>query len=330
MEKTLIKRAADVIFGNEGGYSSVNADDNGAVSVGRLQWHGTRALRLLKKIITALGESESLSIVTPELYREIISARTWSTRTVSTYERLLLCSLLSTAESRSVQDEQAETDVGGYLAHAEQLGVTEPSAMIFLADIENQGGAGAGSRIVQNAPEPTIDGLFLSARGDRVFSRYMARRERVYAQLVGHAFGEEPYDGQTYEVRRGDTLSKIAREYSCTVRELAEQNGISSPDRIYAGQLLQVPKKAAAPEEDTHTPDSAPSTDTQPSDGEPPHNTLHRVVRGDTLGALSRTYLSSVARILSANRAKYPSMTADYIVVGWELVIPRGDPDARE
>lgn len=320
MDRELVNRAADVIFGNEGGYASVNADDNGAVSVGRLQWHGTRALRLLKKITSALGEGGSLSHVTPELYREIISARTWSERTVSTYEKVLLASLLSTSESREVQDAQANSDVEGYLSHAHSLGITEESAMIFLSDIENQGGAGAASRIAKNAPEPTIEGLFVSARGDRVFSRYMTRRERVYALLTGHPFGEEKYDGTVYEVRRGDTLSAIAREYSCSVRELASLNALTSPDRIFAGQLLRIPTQITEPENGDDR-DPADSTAPAPELGE----TLHRVERGDTLSALSRTYATTVAEILSANRAKYPSMTRDYIVVGWELVIPRGD-----
>lgn len=324
MDRELVNRAADVIFGNEGGYTSVNADDNGAVSVGRLQWHGTRALRLLKKITSALGEGGSLSHVTPELYREIISARTWSERTVSTYEKVLLVSLLSTSESREVQDAQAEEDVAGYLEHALELGVTEQRAMIFLADIENQGGAGAASRIAKNAPEPTLDGLFVSARGDRVFSRYMTRRERVYALLAGHAYGEEKYDGSVYEVRRGDTLTAIAREYSTTVRAIAEQNGITDPNRITAGTLLRIP--APDSEQNTADRDREESTAASPE----AESAVHKVVRGDTLSALSREHGCTVAGILSANRPKYPSMTRDYIVVGWELVIPRGsDPDAR-
>lgn len=41
--------AASIIFDNEGSYGSVNKNDNGAVSVGKLQWHGGRAAALLKK-----------------------------------------------------------------------------------------------------------------------------------------------------------------------------------------------------------------------------------------------------------------------------------------
>jgi len=43
-----------------------------------------------------------------------------------------------------------------------------------------------------------------------------------------------------YKVRRGDTLSKIARRFQVRVEQLMELNGISST-RIYLGQLLTIP-----------------------------------------------------------------------------------------
>ena len=42
-------RAVLVVFRRmEGSYDSVNPNDNGALSVGKLQWHGVRALELVK------------------------------------------------------------------------------------------------------------------------------------------------------------------------------------------------------------------------------------------------------------------------------------------
>lgn len=51
----------------------------------------------------------------------------------------------------------------------------------------------------------------------------------------------------TYEVQSGDTLSRIARKTygvdSETYRKMImDANGLSSPDRIYAGQILKLPK----------------------------------------------------------------------------------------
>lgn len=46
--------------------------------------------------------------------------------------------------------------------------------------------------------------------------------------------------GQFYVVKCGDTLAKIAARYGTTVWALANLNGISNPNLIYAGQTICV------------------------------------------------------------------------------------------
>lgn len=49
----------------------------------------------------------------------------------------------------------------------------------------------------------------------------------------------------------------------------------------------------------------------------------HKVVKGDTLSALASKYGTTTAKIVAANKSKYPTMTANYIVIGWTLTIPQ-------
>ena len=44
----------------------------------------------------------------------------------------------------------------------------------------------------------------------------------------------------TYTVKKGDTLSAIAKKYGTTYQEIAKANGISNPNKIYAGQTLKI------------------------------------------------------------------------------------------
>ncbi len=45
---------------------------------------------------------------------------------------------------------------------------------------------------------------------------------------------------QIYTVKKGDTLSKISKEYGVPIAKLVSLNGITDPDLIYAGQRLRI------------------------------------------------------------------------------------------
>lgn len=45
---------------------------------------------------------------------------------------------------------------------------------------------------------------------------------------------------KTYTVKAGDTLSKIAKMFKTTVKDLAKKNGIKDVNKIYVGQVLKI------------------------------------------------------------------------------------------
>lgn len=49
---------------------------------------------------------------------------------------------------------------------------------------------------------------------------------------------------RTYQVRSGDSLFSIAELFGVNIADLAALNGIDDPDRIEAGQILQLPPNA--------------------------------------------------------------------------------------
>ena len=48
----------------------------------------------------------------------------------------------------------------------------------------------------------------------------------------------------TYTVKKGDTLSAIAKKFNTTVGALVALNGIKDPNRIEVGQVLRITSKA--------------------------------------------------------------------------------------
>lgn len=184
LKRQIAAEAAKVIFANEGNYSSVNANDNGALSVGKVQWHGNRALSLLKKIAQGAGAEATLG---KDLYNEIMTAKNWETRTVTAIEKAKLSKILGTPGGKAVQDRQAEEDILSYVTHGVKMGIEDPQSLVYFADLENQGGAGASKRVgnaaakrAGGAGKVKLDHIHTAALADRVMGKYSSRRNLVY------------------------------------------------------------------------------------------------------------------------------------------------------
>jgi N-acetylmuramoyl-L-alanine amidase len=110
-------------------------------------------------------------------------------------------------------------------------------------------------------------------------------------------------------VRSGDTLTAIARRQELTISRLVELNGLSDPNRIYAGQRLrlepaQKPAASASAAQDAAVPASKAR--------------VHTVRAGEHLTRISRTYGVTIAEIVAANELADPSR----IFAGQLLTIP--------
>ena len=44
-----------------------------------------------------------------------------------------------------------------------------------------------------------------------------------------------------YEIQPGDTLGKIAAAFGLPIQAIMEKNGSPTPNKIYAGQILELP-----------------------------------------------------------------------------------------
>jgi membrane-bound lytic murein transglycosylase D len=70
----------------------------------------------------------------------------------------------------------------------------------------------------------------------------------AHAEIADSAAPEPEVVPAYYEVRRGDTISRIAARFGLSERELAARNGLRNRHRIAAGQRLRVAPAAAPPE----------------------------------------------------------------------------------
>lgn len=64
---------------------------------------------------------------------------------------------------------------------------------------------------------------------------------------TGSDSGSAPSAASTYTVKKGDTLSAIAKAHNTTVAKLVSLNNLANPDDLAVGQKLKLPAKKPAP-----------------------------------------------------------------------------------
>jgi membrane-bound lytic murein transglycosylase D len=94
----------------------------------------------------------------------------------------------------------------------------------------------------------------------------------------------------THRVRKGETLTHIAKRYGISVSTLRAANGNVSPRLLRAGQTLRVPGAAAA------TKKVASTTEARARQ--------HTVRRGESLSVIARRYHTTVSKIRSSNNLR--------------------------
>lgn len=134
---------------------------------------------------------------------------------------------------------------------------------------------------------------------------FQERMALAIADGVANYFYEAPPDGTlvawqkangviptSYTVKRGDTLSEIAEQFSLSVTELKSINGLQG-NTIQIGQMLELPGS-----------DSSLTSE-------------HKIQRGETLSEIAQFYRVSLADLRAAN-----NLRGDRILIGQTLIIP--------
>ncbi|MEM7131396.1 MAG: LysM peptidoglycan-binding domain-containing protein [Chloroflexota bacterium] len=108
------------------------------------------------------------------------------------------------------------------------------------------------------------------------------------------------YYGNYHKVKKGESLSKLARYYSVTVYELAKANGLYVNSHIYIGQKLHIPQASGY-----HSYSDCAR--------------YHYVRKGQTLSWIAKHLGVNYHALAKANHISNP----DHIVAGKKLCIPK-------
>ena len=114
-----------------------------------------------------------------------------------------------------------------------------------------------------------------------------------------------------HKVKKGQTLSVIAKRYGTSVKRIMSANGIKDAGKIRAGQVLKIPGGyvSIAKSSSKKAGSSSPSSQS---------GQQHRVQKNETLSTIAKKYKSSVKAITRANGIENPRK----IKAGQVLTIP--------
>lgn len=115
----------------------------------------------------------------------------------------------------------------------------------------------------------------------------------------------------THTVAPGETLFRIALRYDVPLNELARANGITNPNLIFVGQVLNIRGASQPPA-------------TPPADGG--DTMTYTVVRGDTLSSIARRFGTTFQAIAQLNNIANPNR----INVGQVLTISGAPPAPQQ
>lgn len=234
----IVDLGISIICSNEGTYNSVVANDNGGLSIGKMQWHNDRALDLMQRIVNA-NVQEATSVLGTSLVSEIKNQNTsWNGRKLTSDEVAKFETLLGKSWVRPIQDEKAKEDMTRYVKQAMDNGLTDTASIIYYADCVHQWGE--GKQFIINAAKATAkEGGGLDTLHKKVLngsSLYHSRRISTHDTLQSIAGSQITPTGsfQTVEDISSNlekyTLSQADYEELCKMVMWIVDDGIVVPD----------------------------------------------------------------------------------------------------
>ena len=102
-----------------------------------------------KEVIVVMGNSQQEKEFEVKRLEETISLarEQLGQAKAAAEEKAKLSKVLGSVQGRQAQDRQAEEDILSYVTHGAKMGIEDPQSLVYFADLENQGGAGASKRV---------------------------------------------------------------------------------------------------------------------------------------------------------------------------------------
>lgn len=241
-----------------GRYGAINKNDNGALSIGKIQWHGCRAHDLMMMVINNMGADQAREILGEALYKEITTKdrNYWNKRIiVNDSESKKISALISTPIGQRCQDVLAMQNIDGYIESIKKQGVSEENAILYCADFQNQ--YGSASKLINACKSAglslTLDNLHQTALQN--FGKYASRRQGCYDLIkktskvgsgsieisdIASYIPNKTLSQTTVDLSSGYSMQSSGNRISDQILSQTQEQSNALMDKIFGSGLMNV------------------------------------------------------------------------------------------
>lgn len=184
-------------------WTAVNYND--PITIGMVQWYGTRAAALLNRIKnempTAYGQLASS--LRSDIESHDAGSTWWTSRYLNRDEGNSIITVFQDEENHVIQENQAIADFEGYITTLENWGMSQsyPKPLIFAMSMYHQSPASAGQVIATAGGSADLDRIYGVCMNHGVLGQYRNRYNTVYQRLKDWDGESNPPDfGQSGDV----------------------------------------------------------------------------------------------------------------------------------
>lgn len=184
-------------------WTSVNYND--PITIGMMQWYGTRAAALLNRVKdempTAYGQLAAS--LRSDIESHDAGSAWWTSRYLNRDEGNSIITVFQEKENHVIQENQAIVDFEGYITTLENWGMSQsyPKPLIFAMSMYHQSPASAGQVIATAGGSADLDRIYTVCMNHGVLGQYRNRYNTVYQRLKDWDGESNPPDfGQSGDV----------------------------------------------------------------------------------------------------------------------------------
>lgn len=203
--RTICYYAMYVIGEVESNWNWTAVNYNDPITIGMMQWYGTRAAALLNRVKnempTAYGQLAAS--LRSDIESHDAGSTWWNSRYLNREEGNSIVTVFQEEENHVIQENQAIADFEGYIATLEGWGMSQsyPKPLIFAMSMYHQSPASAGQVIATAGGSADLDRIYTVCMNHGVLGQYRNRYNTVYQRLKDWDGESAPPDfGQSGDV----------------------------------------------------------------------------------------------------------------------------------